>query len=73
MDAYYFGAMPTRRTPAVKAPCLRPALLVQLQIAVRKPRARKAEQVAFQWHDGAGELHYEVFSPEQSQPFLDKK
>jgi len=38
-----------------------------------KPRSRKGRKpstVAFQWYDGAGELHYEVLSPAQSWPYL---
>jgi len=41
-------------------------------VAPPKGRGRKPETVAFQWHDGAGELHYEVLSPAQSWPYLSK-
>lgn len=33
-------------------------------------RGRKPTTVAFQWYDGAGELHYEVLTPAQSWPYL---
>lgn len=39
-------------------------------MAVRRERKRKADCVALQWHDGAGELHIELLSPAQSWPYL---
>ncbi|MBK6369642.1 MAG: hypothetical protein IPL64_16840 [Flavobacteriales bacterium] len=47
-------------------------VLGELLVAPPKGRGRKPETVAFQWHDGAGELHYEVLSPAQSWPYLSK-
>jgi len=44
----------------------------ELLITPRKRNGRKAERVAFQWHDGAGELHFCVLSPAQSWPYLVK-
>ncbi|HRH68651.1 MAG: hypothetical protein JNL43_04865 [Flavobacteriales bacterium] len=40
-----------------------------------KPRLSKGREpltVAFQWYDGAGELHYEILTPAQSWPYLRK-
>lgn len=42
----------------------------EVLVAPRTRRGRKPRTVAFQWHDGAGELHYEVLSPAQSWPYL---
>lgn len=42
----------------------------ELLVAVRCHRKRKAECVALQWLDGAGELHVELLSPAQSWPYL---
>ncbi len=42
----------------------------ELLVAVRCKRKRKADCVALQWHDGAGELHIELLSPAQSWPYL---
>jgi hypothetical protein len=55
--------MPRRRHKAV---------VDELLIAPRKRHGRRSERVAFQWHDGAGELHYCVLSPAQSWPYLVK-
>jgi len=49
------------------------ALADELLITPRKRHGRKAERVAFQWYDGAGELHYCVLSPAQSWPYLVKE
>ncbi|MBK9177417.1 MAG: hypothetical protein IPM46_14000 [Flavobacteriales bacterium] len=51
------------RKPAARMPD-------ELLVAVRCHSRRKPDCVALQWHDGAGELHFEVLSPAQSWPFL---
>jgi len=51
----------------------RTAMLEQLLITPKKRSVRKPGRVAFQWHDGAGELHYCVLSPAQSWPYLVKE
>lgn len=42
----------------------------ELLVAVRCAKRGKANCVALQWRDGAGELHIEVLSPAQSWPYL---
>lgn len=37
-----------------------------------RPR-RSSRTVAFQWYDGAGELHYQELSPAQSWPYLNRR
>lgn len=64
--------MPTRRATAPKVLRLRPNSLDTQLIARRTRRGGKARQVAFQWYDGAGELHYYVLTPAQSTPYLEK-
>ncbi len=44
----------------------------ELVVSTPTTGSRKPTTVAFQWHDGAGELHYEVLSPAQSWPYLCK-
>ncbi|MBK6830233.1 MAG: hypothetical protein IPG92_05540 [Flavobacteriales bacterium] len=56
---------PDRRSPR--------ALLEQLLIKPAARKGRKPDTVAFQWLDGAGELHYEVLSPAQSWPYLTER
>lgn len=65
--------MPTRRATAPKVLRLRPTSLDTLLIARRTRRGGKARQVAFQWYDGAGELHYYMLTPTQSMPYLEKE
>jgi hypothetical protein len=63
--------MSSRRAPAPRAPRRSPAeLLETLLVTPRARRGRKPTIVAFQWYDGAGELHYEVLTPAQSWPYL---
>lgn len=52
-----------RRKPQARVPD-------ELLVAVRCRSRRKPDCVALQWHDGAGELHFEVLSPAQSWPYL---
>ena len=42
----------------------------QRELLVRPRRSRRT--VAFQWYDGAGELHYQELSPAQSWPYLQR-
>lgn len=42
----------------------------EVLLALRCRRQDKADRVALQWRDGAGELHVEVLSPAQSWPYL---
>ncbi len=69
----YLGGMASRRVISPQAHRRRnKARVDELLITPRKRHGRKAERVAFQWHDGAGELHYCVLSPAQSWPYLVK-
>lgn len=65
----------TRRMASPHRARRRPRIRVtdEVLVAPRSRRGNTARTVAFQWHDGAGELHYEVLSPAQSWPYLSEK
>lgn len=62
--------MSPQRSKRIRARKRPNRLQEQVLIAARGGKGRKADTVALQWLDGAGELHYETLSPAQSWPYL---
>ena len=71
LSGSYIRTMTPRRTTSHRAlRVLRERPTNEVLVAPVTRRGRRPRTVAFQWYDGAGELHYEVLSPAQSWPYL---